>query len=66
MEDVVGKQSAGVDCSFVISVCETEILTKKFDMQKLIVYLTDLDEQNTNRTIFWPSTRTNGQIDDWN
>ena len=30
----------------VISVCGTEILIEKFDIQKLIVYLTDLDKKN--------------------
>ena len=30
----------------VISVCGTEILMEKFDIQKLVVYATDLDEQN--------------------
>ena len=45
MEDVAGKQSAGVYCPSLISVCGTEILAVKLDIQKLIVYLTDLDEK---------------------
>ena len=50
MEDVAGKQSARGYCPFVISVCGSEILAEKLDIQKLIVYLTDLDETNISRT----------------
>ena len=50
----------------VISVCGTKILMETFDIQKLIVYLTDLDEKHTSRTRKMPSTRTNRQIEDWN
>ena len=54
MEDVAGKQSAGVDCPFVISVCGTEILMEKFDIQKLVVYATDLDEKIPVAPVFGP------------
>ena len=50
----------------VISVCGTEILMEKFDIQKLVVYATDLDEKNTSRTGFWPFRTRDGQIEDWN
>ena len=50
----------------VINLCVTEILMEQFDIQKLIVYLTDLDEKNTTRTSFWPFTIRDGQIEDWN
>ena len=36
----------------VISACGTEILTKKFDIQKLIVYATDLDEKIPAAPVF--------------
>ena len=54
MEDVAGKQSARVNCSFVISVCGTEILMEKFDIQKLVVYATDLDEKIPVAPVFGP------------
>ena len=50
----------------VISVCGSEILMEKLDIQKLIVYATDLGENNTSRTGFWPFRTTDGQIEDWN
>ena len=50
----------------VISVCGTEVLMEKFDIQKLVVYATDLDEKNTSRTSFWPFRTRDGQIEDWN
>ena len=50
----------------VISVCGTEILMEKFNIQKLVVYATDLDEKNTSRTSFWPFKTRDGQIEDWN
>ena len=49
-----------------ISVCGTEILMEKFDIQKLVVYATDSDEKNTSRTSFWPFRTRDGQIEDWN
>ena len=50
----------------VISVCGTEIIMEKFDIQKLVVYATDLDEKNTSRTRVWPFRTRDGQIEDWN
>ena len=50
----------------VISVCGTEILMEKFDIQKLVVYATDLDKHFTSRTGFWPFRTRDGQIEDWN
>ncbi len=50
----------------VISVCGTEILMEKFNIQKLVVYATDLDEKNTSRTNVWPFRSRDDQIEDWN
>ena len=66
MEDVAGKQSAGVYCPSLISVCGSEILAKKFNIQKVVVYVTDLDEKLICQYRILRSTRTNGQIEDWN
>ena len=43
-----------MNCRFVISVCGAEILTKKFDIQKLVVYATDLDEKIQVAPVFGP------------
>ena len=49
----------------VISVCGPEVLLEKFDIQKLVVYVTDLDEKLICQYRILRSTRTNGQIEDW-
>ena len=38
----------------VISVCGSEILMEKFDIQKLVVYATDLDEKIPVAPVFGP------------
>ena len=45
IEDVAGEQYIAGYCSFAISVRGTEILMEKFDIQKLVVYATDLDKK---------------------
>ena len=44
----------------------SEILAKKLNIQKVVVYVTDLDEKLICQYRILRSTRTNGQIEDWN
>ena len=50
----------------VITVCGTEILMEKFNIQKRVVYASNLDEKTTSRTNFRPFRTRDGQIEDWN